>query len=50
LPILKSAIGDLAGQLKRKIDIMNAHWEDYKRLVPTVLRFDGLRIDQHTFT
>ena len=24
---------DLAGQLKRKIDVMNAHWEDYKKLV-----------------
>jgi hypothetical protein len=23
---------DLAGQLKRKMDIMNAHWADYKRL------------------
>jgi len=24
---------DLAGQLKRKIDVMNAHWEEYKKLV-----------------
>jgi hypothetical protein len=26
---------DLPAQLKRKMDIMNAHWEDYKRLFPT---------------
>jgi hypothetical protein len=26
---------DLAEQLKRKMDIMNAHWEDYKRLFTT---------------
>ena len=26
---------DLPAQLKRKIDIMNAHWEDYKRLFTT---------------
>ena len=24
---------DLPTQLKRKIDVMNAHWEDYKRLL-----------------
>jgi hypothetical protein len=24
---------DLIAQLKRKIDVMNAHWEDYKKLV-----------------
>jgi aromatic ring-opening dioxygenase catalytic subunit (LigB family) len=26
---------DLPAQLKRKMDIMNAHWEDYKRLFTT---------------
>lgn len=26
---------DLAAQLKRKMDIMNAHWDDYKRLFTT---------------
>jgi hypothetical protein len=26
---------DVSGQLKSKIDIMNAHWEDYKRITTT---------------
>jgi aromatic ring-opening dioxygenase catalytic subunit (LigB family) len=26
---------DLPAQLKRKMDIMNAHWEDYQRLFTT---------------